>query len=108
MNAEIDVRHVLPTIHVSTLVLYRRDEFLRTAAHYMGERIPGARIVPLPGADHLPWEGAQENVLAEIARFVEELQGEPERSGLAFAEREQAPLQVTGVSGEWRVYALEG
>jgi len=78
MNAQIDVRHVLPTIHVPTLVLYRRDEFLRDAAQYMGERIPGARIAVLPGADHLPWEGAQDDVLGEIERFVEHLHQEPE------------------------------
>ena len=78
MNAEIDVRHVLPSIHVPTLVLYRRGEYLREAARYMGERIPGARIVALPGADHLPWEGAQEDVLGEIERFVDDLHEEPE------------------------------
>ena len=70
MNAEIDVRHVLPSIHVPALMLYRRGEYLREPARYMGERIPGARVVALPGADHLPWEGAQEDVLDEIARFV--------------------------------------
>jgi hypothetical protein len=79
MNAEIDVRHVLPTIHVPTLVLYRRAEYLREAARYMGERIPGARVVTLPGADHLPWEGAQEDVLREIEEFVGHLDEEPER-----------------------------
>jgi DNA-binding SARP family transcriptional activator/pimeloyl-ACP methyl ester carboxylesterase len=78
MNAEIDVRHVLPTIHVPTLVLYREHEYLRDAARYMGERIPGARVLGLPGMDHLPWEGAQEDVLVEIERFVEQLRAEPE------------------------------
>jgi hypothetical protein len=78
MNAEIDVRHVLPSIHVPTLVLFREREYMREAALYMGERIPGARIVELPGVDHLPWEGAQEDVLGEIERFVEELDAEPE------------------------------
>jgi len=78
MNAEIDVRHVLPTIHVPTLVLYRRDEYLAEPARYMGERIPGARIEALPGADHLPWEGAQEDVLREIEDFVGRLREEPE------------------------------
>ena len=78
MNSEIDVRHVLPTIHVPTLVLYREGEYLREAARYMGERIPRARIVALPGADHLPWEGAQDDVLGEIERFVEHLHAEPE------------------------------
>jgi DNA-binding SARP family transcriptional activator/pimeloyl-ACP methyl ester carboxylesterase len=71
MNAEIDVRHVLPSIHVPTLVLYRRGEYLRAPARYMGERIPGARVVALPGSDHLPWEGAQDDVLREIGSFVE-------------------------------------
>jgi len=44
----------------------------------MGERIPGARVLGLPGMDHLPWEGAQEDVLVEIERFVEQLRAEPE------------------------------
>jgi DNA-binding SARP family transcriptional activator/pimeloyl-ACP methyl ester carboxylesterase len=81
MNAEIDVRHVLPSIHVPTLVLYRRREYLREATRYMGERIRGARVVPLPGADHLPWEGAQEDVLREITGFVAGLgdEAEPDR-----------------------------
>jgi hypothetical protein len=78
MNAEIDVRHVLPSIHVPTLVLYRESEYLREATRYMGERIPGARVVPLPGADHLPWEGAQDDVLQEIEQFVEQLEAEPD------------------------------
>ena len=93
MNAEIDVRHVLPTIHLPTLVLYRKGEYLRDAAQYMGERIPGARIVPLPGVDHLPWEGAQEDVLREIERFVEALDTEPE------AERVLATVLVIEADG---------
>ena len=70
MNEEIDVRHVLPAVHVPALVLYREHEYLRDASRYMGERIPGARVVALPGADHLPWEGAQEDVLDEIEAFL--------------------------------------
>ena len=70
MNQEIDVRGVLPTIGVPTLVLYRSREYLCEATRYMGERIPGARVVKLPGADHLPWEGDQDAVLDEIERFL--------------------------------------
>ena len=77
MNAEIDVRHVLPSIHVPTLMLYREREYLREAARYMGERIPAARIVELPGADHLPWEGKQDDVLDEIERFAADLDSTP-------------------------------
>ena len=48
----------------------------RRALH--GRAHPGARIVALPGADHLPWEGAQGDVLREIEQFVEHLHAEPE------------------------------
>ena len=59
MNEEIDVRHVLPAVRVPALVLYREHEYMREASRYMGARLPGARVVELPGADHLPWEGAR-------------------------------------------------
>ena len=78
MNAEIDVRHVLPSIHVPTLVLYRQREHAREATRYMGERIPTARIVELKGADHLPWEGAQDDVLGEVEQFAGDLDSRSE------------------------------
>jgi hypothetical protein len=78
MNDEIDVRSVLPTIHVPVLVIYRAREHLREATRYMGERIPHAELVELPGADHLPWEGDQDVVLAEIERFLTAAQEERE------------------------------
>ena len=70
MNGQIDVRHVLPTIGVPALVLYRTDEYMREATRDMGDRIPGAKVVALPGADHLPWEGDQDDVLDEIEAFL--------------------------------------
>lgn len=70
MNAEVDVREVLPTISVPTLVLYRSEEYFREGSRYMGERIPGARVVELPGNDHLPWEGDRRALLDEIGRFL--------------------------------------
>jgi class 3 adenylate cyclase len=70
MNMEIDIRHVLPTIGVPTLVLHRSAEYFRDATRFMGEHIPGAQLVELPGDDHLPWEGDREAVLDEIERFL--------------------------------------
>jgi DNA-binding SARP family transcriptional activator/pimeloyl-ACP methyl ester carboxylesterase len=70
MNSAIDVRDILPTIGVPTLVIYRSAEHFGEATRYMGERIPGAEIVELPGNDHLPWEGDQEAVLEAIAAFL--------------------------------------
>ena len=43
MNAEIDVREILPTIAVPTLVLHRSDEYFSEGTRYVGTRIPGAR-----------------------------------------------------------------
>jgi DNA-binding SARP family transcriptional activator/pimeloyl-ACP methyl ester carboxylesterase len=93
MNAEIDVRDVLPSIHVPALVLYREHEYLREEARYVGERIAAARVVELPGADHLPWEGAQDDVLAEIERFADALDAETE------AERVLATVLVVEADG---------
>ena len=46
----------------------------------MGERIPGAQMVELPGSDHLPWEGDQESLLDEIEALVRRRgQAEPDR-----------------------------
>ena len=70
MNAEIDIRDLLPTINVPTLVLHRAHESLRDGSRFMGEHIPGARMVELPGSDHLPWEGDSVSLLDEIERFL--------------------------------------
>jgi DNA-binding SARP family transcriptional activator/pimeloyl-ACP methyl ester carboxylesterase len=78
MNQDIDVRHVLPAVAVPTLALYRRDEYYAPARKYMGDAIPGARVVELLGDDHLPWEGDQDALLDEIERFLGEVRGEVE------------------------------
>jgi DNA-binding winged helix-turn-helix (wHTH) protein/alpha-beta hydrolase superfamily lysophospholipase len=72
MNAEVDVRDVLPLVRVPTLVLHRTgDRCLRVEeGRYLASRIPRARLVELPGSDHLPFVGDQEQLLAEIESFV--------------------------------------
>jgi pimeloyl-ACP methyl ester carboxylesterase len=70
MSAQIDVRHILPAIRVPTLVLHRSDEILADASRYVGERIPGAMVVELPGSDHMPWLGDQDRALDEIEEFL--------------------------------------
>ena len=57
MNAQIDIRHVLPTVRVPTLVLHRHgDRCLRVEeGRYVAQCIPDARFVELPGDDHLPF-----------------------------------------------------
>ena len=72
MNAEIDVRGVLPSIRVPTLVLHRSgDRCLNVEeGRYLASRIPGAEFVELPGDDHLPFAGDQDDILEEIERFL--------------------------------------
>jgi pimeloyl-ACP methyl ester carboxylesterase/DNA-binding winged helix-turn-helix (wHTH) protein len=72
MNAEIDVRQVLPSIRVPTLVLHRtEDQCLKVQeGRYVAERIPGARYVELPGVDHLPFVGNQDAILDEVEEFL--------------------------------------
>ena len=68
MNAEIDIRDVLPSIRVPTLVLHRTgDRLLKVEeGRYLASRIPGATLVELPGDDHLPFVGDQDAMLDAI------------------------------------------
>jgi pimeloyl-ACP methyl ester carboxylesterase/DNA-binding winged helix-turn-helix (wHTH) protein len=72
MNAEIDVRNVLPSISAPTLVLHRRDDALLPVegGRYVASRIPGAKFVELEGKDHLPFVGDQDQILDEIEEFL--------------------------------------
>jgi pimeloyl-ACP methyl ester carboxylesterase len=72
MNADVDVRPVLPSVRVPTLVVHRKDDrcLVVEEGRYMAERIPGARFVELPGADHLPFVGDQDTILDVVAEFV--------------------------------------
>jgi DNA-binding winged helix-turn-helix (wHTH) protein/pimeloyl-ACP methyl ester carboxylesterase len=72
MNAEVDVRHVLPTVRVPTLVIHNRGDLCLKVeeGRYVASRIPGARFVELPGRDHLPFFEDQETVLNEIEEFL--------------------------------------
>lgn len=68
----MDIRSVLGTVQVPTLIMHRRDEsWIRIDnSRYMAERIPGARFVELEGCDHWPWIGDTEAVVAEVQEFV--------------------------------------
>lgn len=72
MNTEIDVRHVLPTVSVPTLVLHRlRDRDVQVdEGRWIASQIPNARFVELAGDAHLPWLGDSDRVLDEIEEFL--------------------------------------
>ncbi|MBA3689941.1 MAG: adenylate/guanylate cyclase domain-containing protein [Actinobacteria bacterium] len=68
----IDIRPILPTIQVPTLVLHRTDDQVEyvQAGRDVAERIPGARFIELAGGDDAPWAGDQETVLDEVEQFL--------------------------------------
>jgi pimeloyl-ACP methyl ester carboxylesterase len=71
-NGSIDIRQLLQSIHVPTLVLHRAGDQLVPVGHgrYLAEHIPGAKYVELDGADHWPWWGDTDTVVAEVEEFL--------------------------------------
>jgi class 3 adenylate cyclase len=71
-SSEVDVRAVLPTIHVPTLAISRDgfDADWRTEGARVASMIPGARLVSLPGQDAMPWVGDTDPLLHAIETFL--------------------------------------
>jgi len=69
---EIDVRAILPTIRVPTLVMHRSADatISKDLGRLIANAIPGATFIELPGADHLPWTGDTEALVGEIEEFL--------------------------------------
>jgi class 3 adenylate cyclase len=66
-----DVREVLPTIRVPTLVLHHAESPIPASqGKLMAKLIPGARYVELPGRDHLPGAGDPEAIAGEVEEFL--------------------------------------
>jgi pimeloyl-ACP methyl ester carboxylesterase/DNA-binding winged helix-turn-helix (wHTH) protein len=80
MNAQIDIRDMLPAIRVPTLVIHRTgDRCLKVEeGRYLASHIPGAAFAELPGEDHLPFVGDQDAMLTTIAQFLAVARTRPE------------------------------
>jgi pimeloyl-ACP methyl ester carboxylesterase len=96
MNREINATHALSSIHVPTLVIAKEGDldFPIDQVRDMASRISGARLVELPGSEHLPWVGAPDAIVDEVERFVVAL-GEVE----AELDRALATVLFTDVVG---------
>jgi pimeloyl-ACP methyl ester carboxylesterase/DNA-binding CsgD family transcriptional regulator len=71
-----DVRSLLPQVAVPTLVIHRQGDLIKVEqGRYLADRIPGAEYVELDGADHLPWVGDTDAVVAPVERFVRQFGG---------------------------------
>jgi class 3 adenylate cyclase len=68
----LDVRDILPAVQAPTLVIHRRGDRMihLDAGRYLADHIPGARLVELPGDDHLFYFGDSDAIVDEIEEFV--------------------------------------
>lgn len=71
-NSLVDVRPLLASIRVPTLVLNRVADPVASGAagRYMADRIRGARFVELEGSEHCPWLGDSAAVCTEVEDFI--------------------------------------
>src|SRR5258708_9717447 len=72
MNAQIDVRKILPSIRVPTLVVHRSNDarVKFSGGRDVAEKIPAARFVEIPGRDHPIWTGDTDRAVDEIEEFL--------------------------------------
>ena len=74
MNCEIDISGILHSIRVPTLVIHRTEDTLVSVegGRELAAGIPGARLVEIPGTDHLFFldDDTNDRVLAEIEEFL--------------------------------------
>jgi class 3 adenylate cyclase len=74
MNREIDVRHVLPTVRVPTLILHGSADTLVPVevAQYLAAEIPTAQLIEIVGAGHLAFGAPAIAAVVETERFLNE------------------------------------
>jgi pimeloyl-ACP methyl ester carboxylesterase len=72
MNAEVDIRAVLPSISVPTLVVHRAEDRFVDIRHsrYLAEHIPGARYVELAGHEVFSFGSGQDSLVDEVEEFL--------------------------------------
>jgi pimeloyl-ACP methyl ester carboxylesterase len=104
LNFELDMRPILPIVRVPTLVLHREGDrwYSVPEAEYLAKHIPGAKLILLPGEDHIIWWGDQERVVGEVQEF---LTGTRES---ASTERVLLTVLVTDIVGSTEKVAVMG
>ena len=68
---QVDVRDILSSVHVPTLVLHRKNDAIPVEfARELAAKIPSARLVELDGVDHWPSVGDIKSITGEIEEFL--------------------------------------
>jgi pimeloyl-ACP methyl ester carboxylesterase len=104
LSSEVDIRGILPSVRVPTLVLHRRGDRWHSVpeAQYLADHIPGAKLVVLPGDDHIPWWGDQERLVGEVQEFLTGTRNSPP------TERVLLTMLVTDIVGSTEKVAAIG
>jgi pimeloyl-ACP methyl ester carboxylesterase/class 3 adenylate cyclase len=70
-NLYIDIRPVLPSLAVPTLVAQARGDAMPVqCSRFIADHIPGARYLEVDGVDHAPWFTDPDTILAAIEEFL--------------------------------------
>jgi len=102
---EGDVRSVLPSIRVPTLIIHRKDNLHHRVGHgrYLADAINGARYVELPGTDSYPfYAGDTDAILDEVEDFL------TGRREVAAHDRVLATVMFTDIVGSTELAARLG
>ena len=72
MFFQTDVRDVVPSVHVPALVIHSTHDRLVNVRNgrWLADHLPNARMVELPGEDHLPWYEHPDTILGEVQEFL--------------------------------------
>jgi DNA-binding CsgD family transcriptional regulator len=105
MNAAIDVRHLLPELHLPILILHRTGDNWIEVGHgrYLAEHLPHARYVELPDTDHRLWLGDTEALLTEIEILLTGEKRRPRRRvdiGIDALSRRELEVARMAAAGE--------
>jgi pimeloyl-ACP methyl ester carboxylesterase len=106
MSLDIDVRPALSLVSAPTLVLHRKGDRVVNinAGRYLAEHIKGAKIVELPGRDHLVWSGNIDEIIGEVEQFLTGSRSEPDGE----ADRMLATVMFVDVVGSTERAAAMG
>src|SRR5260370_34705757 len=72
MNSEVDIRPILGTVRVPSLIMNRLEDtdVKGDEARYIASQIPRATLKLFAGADHVPWAGRTDDILGEVEQFL--------------------------------------
>jgi class 3 adenylate cyclase len=98
MNGQINVRDILPSIRVPTLVIHRTGDRVTPvqAGRSLAKHIPGATMLELPGEDHLPYIGDNADAVGDA---IEEFLTGTRKAHGADIDRVLATVAFTDIVG---------